>query len=914
MKNKKLNVLALSCLVTLGGLGIYSLTSCNPTDEPVVSTATASISGGNVEVEEGKTVTLTASLSDGSETTWTWASNDPMVATVDANGVVTGVSDGTVVITATAANGSSASAYLEVTNVVDMGKAVSGLVNLSTSSPEVKNQLLGIQEKYAYDEFLTGIPMVADTGYQMFSERTVLPVETYTDIMGFGGTSYYDVDGVLPGYDSNYEYASYFHSGMSEDPAEIYAMDADGESVSNLAAMTVLPLWSYKFNENKNGGVLYPVTAEDALPEVLDADENGQGHKFKVRVKTGEDGLKYSYAGSRNSNWDGRQVELEDYLTNIKLGLTQSYGLYRGAEMAGDGYTQLLKGAKDYFNATKEGGYNDDLFSRVGISVDESDNSIIFETVSAFDAAGFRDAFQGLPYYSPLPMEVVEEIGVTNYGKWSTDRSLSPVDNTLSIGPWTLSHWETDKGIAFSKDEDYISIPGEEDMYKLDGIFYAIYVGAKTDTELLFKEFLAGKLDAVSIPVTQLDQYVSDPRTKSIPDTGTWKLNVNATTPELWEELFGVNGSVAQTPASDYWDVKPIMSNKNFLNGLFFSMDRTAIGEASGMTPTLNYFSSAYKAYTKNADGTMVTWNDTQEHQDNIADMYPETFGYNREAALIYYKRAMQEELAKGTYAKGDPNNPTTITLTCIWQSESNIKEFGEPASTSMCEVANEAWKEYGYQLAIEHVVPGTSYTDTYDDLKTGQFDLGFGAISGYELDPLGLTQIWCSDGRSGFTLNWGPDTSVVTDEIEWDGKYYSFDSFYTACYQGGLYSNGIEVAPSTLSYETVKDAEKVQYTFHITATEGAGIEMLKLRRIEIFNPSTYVDYFDSYDPDSENGLPAGDNPLDLVFTANILSSYTDGSGAVGIYLEYDVVTAQGTLKAQYYQFAVADYASHVDE
>ena len=116
MKNKKLNVLALSCLVTLGGLGIYSLTSCNPTDEPVVSTATASISGGNVEVEEGKTVTLTASLSDGSETTWTWASNDPMVATVDANGVVTGVSDGTVVITATAANGSSASAYLEVTN------------------------------------------------------------------------------------------------------------------------------------------------------------------------------------------------------------------------------------------------------------------------------------------------------------------------------------------------------------------------------------------------------------------------------------------------------------------------------------------------------------------------------------------------------------------------------------------------------------------------------------------------------------------------------------------------------------------------------------------------------------------------------------------------------------------------------
>ena len=911
MKKRRLHVLALSCLVAFGGLGIYSLTSCGP-EEQVEPNVTASLSGGASELDEGATTTFTAALSDGSETTWTWTTSDPMVATVDTNGTVTGVSDGTVVVTATSATGVSASAYLEVKNVVDLSKAASGLRNLTISTPEVKNQLLGIQEKYAYDEFLTGIPMVADTAYKMFSERSVLPVETYQDIMAFGGIDYYAVDGKLSGYSGDYEYASYWHSGLSEDPAEIYAMDADGNAVSDLAALTVLPLWSYKFNDVKNGGELYPVSAQDALPEVLDADENGQGTQFRVRVKTGKDGLKYSYAGSRSGvDWNGRDVQLEDYLTNIKLGLTQSYGLYRGAEMAGDGYTQLLKGAKQYFNATANQGYNDELFQQVGIKVDEATSSIVFTTANKFDAEGFRDAFQGLPYYSPLPMDAVMQIGVESYGKWSTDRSYSPVDNTISVGPWTLSHWETDKGIAFKKNENYVKTEDQQDMYNLDGIFYAVYVGAKTDTELLFKEFLAGKLDSCTIPVTQLDQYKSDPRTKVVPDTGTWKLNVNATTSELWEELFGENGSVVQTPKSQYWDVKPIMSNKNFLNGLFFSMDRTAIGAASGMTPTLNYFSSAYKAYTKNSDGTLVNWNDTPEHQANIADMYPETSGYNEDAAITYYKRAMQEELAKGTYKQGDINNPTNIELVCIWQNETNIDEFGEPAAASMTALANEAWKEYGYTLSIKNIVPGTSYTDTYDDLKAGQFDLGFGAISGYELDPLGLTQIWCSDGRSGFTLNWGPDTSKVTDEIEWNGEYYSFDAFYSVCYQGGLVAYGEEVSPSSLTYDYVKSDSSVTYTFHITATEGAGIEALKLRRIEIFNALTYVDYADQYDPESETGLPAGDNPLDLVFTAEILPTYDDGeSGTVGIYLEYDVVTTDGSLTAQYYQFLVPTYAA----
>lgn len=67
------------------------------------------------EIEVGGTVTLTAALTpSGSESTYTWTSSNESVATVD-DGVVTGVSAGTAVITATVANGIEAECTVTVT-------------------------------------------------------------------------------------------------------------------------------------------------------------------------------------------------------------------------------------------------------------------------------------------------------------------------------------------------------------------------------------------------------------------------------------------------------------------------------------------------------------------------------------------------------------------------------------------------------------------------------------------------------------------------------------------------------------------------------------------------------------------------------------------------------------------------------
>lgn len=90
-------------------------TSCDASAVP----ATVMVEPATASVAAGGTVTLSATARDVAGdpvgTVITWSTNDGAVATVNASGVVTGVTAGSAVITATAANGVSGSATVTVT-------------------------------------------------------------------------------------------------------------------------------------------------------------------------------------------------------------------------------------------------------------------------------------------------------------------------------------------------------------------------------------------------------------------------------------------------------------------------------------------------------------------------------------------------------------------------------------------------------------------------------------------------------------------------------------------------------------------------------------------------------------------------------------------------------------------------------
>ena len=76
-----------------------------------------SVTGASATVEEESTLQLTASVTPNNATnqTVTWSSNHTSIATVNTNGLVTGVSEGEARITATANDGSAVYGYIDIT-------------------------------------------------------------------------------------------------------------------------------------------------------------------------------------------------------------------------------------------------------------------------------------------------------------------------------------------------------------------------------------------------------------------------------------------------------------------------------------------------------------------------------------------------------------------------------------------------------------------------------------------------------------------------------------------------------------------------------------------------------------------------------------------------------------------------------
>ena len=101
-------------------------------DLGIASPTAIEISGSNVKdgelsLKEGNSASLSATVTpEGADPTVTWESNNPAVATVDANGKVTGVKAGTATVTATA-GGKAASVTVTVTNPDNYGIDIVGL-------------------------------------------------------------------------------------------------------------------------------------------------------------------------------------------------------------------------------------------------------------------------------------------------------------------------------------------------------------------------------------------------------------------------------------------------------------------------------------------------------------------------------------------------------------------------------------------------------------------------------------------------------------------------------------------------------------------------------------------------------------------------------------------------------------------
>lgn len=112
---------------------------------------TLSASSMSINVGQSQTLKVASSLPEGSEAKVTWSSENPSVATVDANsGVVTAVSSGTAVITATTSNGVKASCTVTC-NVLQLVSVTIDQYSLENLDESILNTFSG-DPIFCYDD------------------------------------------------------------------------------------------------------------------------------------------------------------------------------------------------------------------------------------------------------------------------------------------------------------------------------------------------------------------------------------------------------------------------------------------------------------------------------------------------------------------------------------------------------------------------------------------------------------------------------------------------------------------------------------------------------------------------------------------------------------------------------------------
>ncbi len=902
MKNSKFVLgFATLCLVTFGA------TSCGkkpdvitpPITDTKVNVTSFSLESGlsnnAMTVGQVNSVVPMDVLPSNATKEFEYSSSAPDIVVVNSvNGQITAKSKGEATITCKAIYG-DITKEIKIT-VNDAATQASGGYNFQALSYEEKAEIIGKLEGWAMDNSLTGITLFQNGGYVLYNPRVKTGADKYIPGYGYGNLTDGEITSAaeLASGSENDEWKWYYHSLLSTKPSNINYLNSQGSVTGDLYGYISAGLWSTKMNKTKTGYEWYPNLAISEDPIPVNKNASGFATQFEVKVKTGKNsGLVYrttstklgKYDASTGKGYDGRPVVIEDYINAYKQLLTKKNNLSRGAEMTSITSDGTLAGANAYYNLS-DGGVDDELWDKLGVGIkvkEGTDDTLVF-TLAKSTTTFYAKYSLSSNLVMPFPKDFVNEIGgMTYYGSNNDKNNTTVVDNILCLGPYILETWDANKNeIVFKKNDQYIdNIYKDNDesiksRYKIKGIHCFVKAGA--DEQTILNLFEKGVIDASSIPQGQLDKYASDPRKHETLGDSTFKLNVNSATQVQWDAHY--EKVFKKKSNSSKYTVKPIMSNKDFLRGLNECINRKEYAESLGTIPSQDYFGDAY-LYDPEAG---LSYNDTVYHKANLATRFPETYGYDKDAAINHFKKALQTLVSNGDYDLANPSkNHETIDI--YWMNTDDTKNYGAKIEQYIEEAFNDPAVSGGrFTLDVVNHDGTTNYEDVYSKhLQVGIFDLGFGSISGNTLNPLNFLEVLKSDDSSGFTLNWGVPTDTVDGTLVYDNKTWSFDSLFTAANSGtAIDSQGKIVEPFSISVkEMTYNKDDQSYNVVISWTKASILSGSKDVSVNIDPSSIYV--FVQYNKDASTTSYATYLVSDAVLTGQ-----DSDAGTISFKIKYD--------------------------
>jgi ABC-type oligopeptide transport system substrate-binding subunit len=725
-----------------------------------------------------------------------------------------------------------------------------GFFNYKFADSELRHTFMAAAEKYLLNNQYAGVPLFANGSFNLYSWRLQLPVEEFVAVMGYGtgfGTMSADDSAVLmddgqPGNAGEYTY----RTTISTNPGTFNQWLYDTSTDSTLIGQYLDALYVYVFNADKTGYEVVPsMAASTPMPVESHITDTGKEVSTKWQI-TLRDDLEWFY----HPNTDisalpvGHEViDANDFVETFKLAVDNEW--FRAISGGGDflGASNAIAGMQAYVDG--EGDWAD-----VGI---KKIDDLTFEFTFVDDQSNWNVRYWLSSFVmTPINMELYEVLG-DDYG--------TSEEEIAYHGAYYLDYYEADKILRYYKNPVYHT----PDEYFYTGYTFSVI----EDSEIRFQEFLAGKTEATTLPTTEYENYKNYPGLRQVPGATTFRIMING--------LETVEKQQADFDGST-WVPEPLLANQDFKQAMYHAIDRQKLAEEVLKTSTTNMFLFS-NAYLVDAE-LGVPYRQTPQGQSVGEGLSPSTHGFNFDAAVAYYELALDALVEAGTYTAGTAETPTIIEVDFHIFSGSEAQELmGAYLKTAFEDAFQSSTHNINVQLNIlAKDFPGIYY----DYMMIGEFDLSIGGISGSTLDAASFLDTYSSDNRSGFSLNWGIDTSVAEIEVNFfdvDGvrhrEMWSFDGIVSVLNGEKYISMGEEAegprlenlvfTPTSVTFDVTKfdssDYENFTYTLYYYDLAAGYLEVEGQVDVAIttatvtidgllpgFEPSTYYNYLGDYE------------------------------------------------------------------
>ena len=188
-------------------------------------------------------------------------------------------------------------------------------------------------------------------------------------------------------------------------------------------------------------------------------------------------------------------------------------------------------------------------------------------------------------------------------------------------------------------------------------------------------------------------------------------INLNTLDKESWEKFFGENGTIRQTAKENYWDVKPFMSNDNFIKGINLALDKSLFtdmeyeGDVENPRHIINISECDYYKY----DVELARKYFKVALEEMIEQAWEGVIEKSMDNSKSHVDSDLLENELKGELAKAidslDPKEKQVISL--YYYENLNLREIGEVLDISQQRVSQirkkaldkmyEEMKEYRY-------------------------------------------------------------------------------------------------------------------------------------------------------------------------------------------------------------------------